>query len=291
MILVVGSTGSLGMVVVKGLAAARKNVVALVRDASTVKAQDLRSAGAVLAVGDLKSRSSLDAALQGIDTVVCTASATVSRGEGDSIETVDQSGIQSLIESADAAHVRRFVFVSFSRNIGNDFPLAAAKRAAEQRLESSAIDYTILLPSYFAETWFSPAVGFDVARGKIRIYGDGTAKVNYVALEDVAKATIACVDNPQVSRRAIPVGGPTAISQLEAVALVERVTGRKMQIEFMTADQIAAARQGTPDALAGSILGLCDSLARGDETPAGWTQTLGVKPRSMEEWFASSPDS
>jgi uncharacterized protein YbjT (DUF2867 family) len=290
MILVVGSTGLLGMAVAKGLAAAHENVAALVRDDSTDKAKALRSAGAVLVVGDLKVRSTLDAALDGIDTVVCTASSTLSRREGDSIETVDQMGVQSLIDAAEEARTRRFIFVSFSRNIGNDFPLAAAKRAAERRLESSSINYTILLPSYFAETWFSPAVGFDAASGKIRIYGDGKAKVSYVTLADVAKATIACVRNPKVCREAIPIGGPKPISQLDAVALVERATGRKMQVEFMTADQIAAARKGTTDALTGSFLGLFDSLAKGDEIPAGWSETLGVKPQSLEDWFSASQE-
>jgi uncharacterized protein YbjT (DUF2867 family) len=288
MILVVGSTGSLGMSVVKGLIAPHKEVAALVRDVSTDKATELKSAGAALVVGDLKSRSTLDAALKEIDTVICTASSTMSRREGDSIETVDQEGVQNLIDAAEAANIKRFVFVSFSRNIGNDFPLSVAKRAAEKRLESSSIDYTILLPSYFAEIWFSPAVGFDTGNGKIRIYGDGNAKVSYVAIEDVAKAMIASLDNPKASRKAIPIGGPNAISQLDAVALFEKATGRKMQVEFMTADQIAGARKDTKDSLMGSFLGLFDSLAKGDEVPAGWTETLGATPQSMEDWVSKS---
>ena len=212
----------------------------------------------------------------------------MSRREGNSIETVDQEGVQNLIDAAEAANIKRFVFVSFSRNIGNDFPLSVAKRAAEKRLESSSIDYTTLLPSYFAETWFSPAVGFDTGNGKIRIYGDGNAKVSYVALEDVAKAMIASLDNPKASRKAIPIGGPKAISQLDALALFENATGRKMQVEFMTADQIAGARKDTKDSLMGSFLGLFDSLAKGDEVPAGWTETLGATPQSMEDWVSKS---
>jgi uncharacterized protein YbjT (DUF2867 family) len=285
MILIVGSTGSLGTAVVKGLLAARRKVVALVRDVSGQRANELKSVGARLVVGDLKSRPTLDAALKDIDTVVCTASSTLSRREGDSIETVDQNGVRSLIDAIEAADTKRFVFVSFSRNIRNDFPLSVAKRSAEKRLESSTIDYTILLPSYFAETWFSPAVGFDTENGKIRIYGDGTAKVSYVGLEDVAKATIACLDKPELIRKAVPIGGPKPISQLDAVALAEKATGRNMQVEFMTVDQIAAARRDTTDSLMGSFLGLFDSLARGDEIPAGWAEMLGVNPGSMEDWF------
>jgi uncharacterized protein YbjT (DUF2867 family) len=276
------------MSIVKGLTASPKRVAALVRDASVDRAKELRSAGAVLVVGDLKSRATLDGALNGINTVVCTANSVVSRREGDSIETVDQMGIQNLIDAAQAANTRHFLFISISRNIRNDFPLAAAKRAAERRLESATIDYTILLPSFFADTWFSPVVGFDSGNGKIRIYGDGKARVSYVARDDVAKATIACIDNPNVIRKAIPVGGPKPISQLDAVALVEKATGRKMRREFMTADQIAAARKDATDSLMKSFLGLFDSLAMGDEVPAGWAEALGVKAQSMDDWIFKS---
>ena len=114
----------------------------------------------------------------------------MSRREGDSIETVGHKGIQTVIDVAIASSVATFIFLSFSRNISDDFPLAQAKRAAEQRLEQSNLGWTILLPSYFAETWLSPAVGFDVRSGKVKIYGTGKAKVSYISLEDIAKAVV-----------------------------------------------------------------------------------------------------
>ena len=188
--------------------------------------------------------------------------------------------MQSLIDAAETRGARRFIFVSFSRNIASDFPLAKFKRAAEKRLESSQLDYTILLPSCFADVWLTPAVGFDVAGGRVRVYGDGRAKVSYVALADVAKGVVACVEDAKTSRRAIPVGGARAYSQLEAVALVQRATGRKLQIEHMTVDQIKAAR----DPMQASFLGLFDALAHGDVIPPDWTATLGVQPSSLEDW-------
>jgi len=272
--------------VVTGLIAAHKTVAAFVRNSSTDTARQLRAAGAALVSGDLKSSATVDSALRGVDTVVCTANSTISRQQGDSIETVDHKGIQDLITAAEAAGVRHFVFISFSRNIQANFPLGAAKRAAERRLESSPMDYTILLPSYFAETWFSPAVGFDVAGGVIRVYGDGKSKVSYVARDDVAQATIACIDNAAVSRKSIPLGGAKAISQLDAVVLAEKANGRKMRVEFMTTEHIAAARKATQDPLTESFMGLFESLARGDEVPQGWGDLLGIKPQSMDEWFS-----
>ncbi len=287
MILVAGSTGSLGSSVVRGLLASHVAVAALVRDAATDQARELKSSGARLAVGDLKSRATLEAALKDIETVVCTVSATMSRREGDSLESVDHQGVRNLIDAAAAAQAKRFVYVSFSRNIASDFPLAAAKRAAEKQLESSRLDYTLLLPSYFAETWFSPAVGFDVRAGTIRVYGDGEGRVSYVARDDVGKAAVACCLEPQrVSRQAIPIGGPKAISQLDAVALAEKVTGRKMLIEFMSAGHIAAARKAATDPLTATFLGLFAALAAGDEIPREWAATLGIRPQSMDEWFS-----
>ena len=284
MILVVGSTGYVGSAVTKKLAAAGKPVRALVRDSSSEKSHALQAVGAKLARGDLKDRVSLEKALEGVDTVICTASSTLSRREGDSLDTVDNKGVQTLIDVAERKGARRFIYVSFSRNISDDFPLARFKRAAEKRLESSKLDYTILLPSYFADVWLTPAVGFDVAGGKVRIYGDGKARSSYVNVEDVARAVVACVDNPKASRKAIPVGGAKAYSQLEAVALVEKATGKKLEREHMTGDQIKAARTAAGDPMQATFLGLFDALAHGDVIPPDWTATLGVQPSSLEDW-------
>ncbi len=284
MILIVGSTGFLGSAVTKKLAAAGQPVTALVRDAGGDKARALQAAGAKLVTGDLKDRASIERALEGVDTVICTASSTLSRREGDSLDTVDNKGVQTLIDAAEKKGARRFIFVSFSRNITVDTPLSRFKRAAEKRLESSKLDYTILLPSYFADVWLTPAVGFDVAAGKVRIYGDGKAKGSYTTVEDVAKAVVACVDNPKASRQAIPVGGAKPYSQLEAVALVERATGRKLECEHMSVEQIKAARAAAGDPMQATFLGLFEGLAQGDVVPPDWTRTLNVKPSSLEDW-------
>jgi NADH dehydrogenase len=284
MILIVGSTGLLGSAVTKKLAAAGQPVTALVRDTGADKARALQAAGAKLATGDLKDRSSLEKALAGVDTVICTASSTLSRREGDSLDTVDNQGVQTLIDVAERKGVRRFIFVSFSRNLTVDTPLSRFKRAAEKRLESSKLDYTILLPSYFADVWLTPAVGFDVAAGKVRIYGDGTARGSYVTVDGVARALVACVDNPRARRQAIPVGGARPYSQLEVADLVERATGRKLEREHMTLEQIRAARAAASDPMQATFLGLFEGLAQGDVIPLDWTRTLDVQPVSLEDW-------
>src|SRR5215831_4649415 len=132
MILVVGATGLVGSEVCQGLIRRGEAVRALVRaTSSSDKVEALKSAGAELFVGDLKDPQSIAAACRGVDGVISTASATLSRQPGDSVQSVDAAGQLNLVRAARDANVNRFVFVSFRRTPGISFPLADAKEQVE----------------------------------------------------------------------------------------------------------------------------------------------------------------
>ena len=182
MILVVGATGLVGSGVCRLLGSVGERVRGLVRASSdAAKVAQLREHGVDLVTGDLKDPASLARACAGVDTVISTASCTLSRQSGDSIETVDRNGQLALVDAAVAAGAKRFVFVSFPE-VPVAFPLQDAKRAVEQRLRTSGLTYTILQPTFFAEIWLSPALGFDVAQGKARIYGTGTPRISWISI-------------------------------------------------------------------------------------------------------------
>ena len=280
-ILVVGSTGTLGSLAAEAARAAGHAVVAMVRDRQSPAAVRLRAAGARLCVADLKDTRQLDTAVRGISTVIITATATLSRREGDSLEAVDGRGLQSLITACIQHGVRHVVLISFSRGIDADTPLSRFKRAAERRLENSAMEYTILLPSYFPEKFMTPLVGFDVDASRIRIYGDGTHPISYVATSDVARMAALCASEP-LGRGAIPMGGPKGYSQLEVVKLVERLTNKKFVLDYMSLDQIESAMSCTTDSLKQSHLGLYRGLAIGDSPSADWADEFGMTPTPLE---------
>ncbi len=80
MILVIGATGLLGGEICRRLAAAKMLIRAMVRATSSPsRVEQLTALGATLARGDLKDRASLDAACRGVETVITTASTTLSR--------------------------------------------------------------------------------------------------------------------------------------------------------------------------------------------------------------------
>jgi uncharacterized protein YbjT (DUF2867 family) len=279
-ILVVGSTGTLGSLAAAAALAAGHAVVAMTRDRNSPSAQRLRAAGARLCIADLKDSTSLDAAVRGINSVIITATATLSRRQGDSLEVVDGRGLQTLITACLRNGVQHVVLVSFSRGIDAETPLSQFKRAAERRLESSGLEYSILLPSYFPEKFLTALVGFDVMSGRARIYGDGTRPVGYVATADVARLAAQCAASP-LGHGAIPMGGPTTYSQLGVVSLAESITGKQLVLDYMPLAQIEEAMRASTDPLKQSYLGLYRGLAMGDTPSAEWAQEFGITPTPL----------
>jgi uncharacterized protein YbjT (DUF2867 family) len=287
MILVAGSTGLVGAQICLKLANADKPVRALVRCTSDrTKVETLKSRGIEVAEGDLKDRSSLDTACAGVQTVVSTASSTLSHQPGDSIETVDREGELDLVEAARAAGVGHFVFVSFPP-FREDFPLNRAKRAVEERLEASGLAYTILWPTFFSEVWLSPALGFDAANAKARVYGSGENTIRWISYLDVAAFAAACVDNPAARNKTIPLGGPDALSPLDSVRIFEHVTRRTFAVEHVTEEDLSAQKTAAKDSLSASFAGLMLSCARGDTIDM--TECRRLFP-SIVERLRSVPD-
>jgi uncharacterized protein YbjT (DUF2867 family) len=280
-ILVVGATGTLGSLAAEAARAAGHSVVAMVRDQRSYAARRLHAAGIRLRVADLKDARQLDLAVRGIGVVIITATATLSRRAGDSLEAVDGQGLQNLITACLQNGVRHVVFVSFSRGIDADTPLSRFKRAVERRLESCGLQHTILLPSYFPEKFLTSLVGFDVDAGRVRIYGSGDRPIRYIATADVARVAALCAADSR-GRGAIAMGGPAAFSQLEAVELVERVTNKTLSLDYLSLEQIEHALESTADPLKQSYLGLYRGLAIGDCPPADWADEFGLTPTPLE---------
>jgi uncharacterized protein YbjT (DUF2867 family) len=278
MILVVGSTGLVGSSICLRLAQAGKSVTGLVRSTSDpAKVERLKQAGVHLVTADLKDRASIDAACKGASAVISTASSTLSRQEGDSIDSVDLEGQLGLVDAAKTAGVGQFVFISFS--CLGEFPLQTAKRAVEARIQQSGMSYTILQPAYFTEVWLGPALGFDYPNAKARIYGSGNAKMSWISFEDVAAFAVAAIDNPKVKNGVFELGGPDALSALEVVRAFEAAGGRPFALEHVPEEALRAQLAAAPDPMSRSFAGLMLSCALGNTVDM--KRALAAMPVSM----------
>jgi len=264
MTLVVGATGLLGGEICRLLAAEGKPVRALVRSTSDqTKVAQLESLNIEVMRGDLKDRSSLDAACEGTRAVISTASSTLSRQAGDSIHSVDLEGQLNLINAAQATNVSQFVLISFPQ-AEVEFPLQAAKRKVEEHLKASGLTYTILQPTFFMEIWLSPALGFDVANAQVQIYGSGENRMSWISYKDVAKFAVMSLDNAEARNAEIKLGGPEALSPLEVVRLFEELKGQKFEVQYVPEQALKEQKESATDPLQESFAGLMLYYSRGD---------------------------
>lgn len=264
-VLVVGATGFLGNDICRQLIAKNKNVKGLVRITSdSNKVAQLKELGVEIVEGDLKDKPSLENALHGVSAIISTVSSTLSRQEGDSIQTVDYEGQINLINATIAAGVSQFIYVSFCGMPGQ-FPLQTAKRKVEKHLIESGLNYTILQPTYFMEVWLSPALGFDFPNAKANIYGEGKNKISWIAIKDVASFAVAALDNPAAKNAVIELGGPEALSPLEVVNIFEITKEKKFELQFVPEEAITVQRDEAQDPLSESFAALTLGVAKGSE--------------------------
>jgi len=280
MILVVGATGLLGSEICRRLRGGGHSVRALVRaNSARDRISAVQSAGADTTIGDLKDPASLSQACEGVSAVITTASSTLSRQEGDSIDTMDRQGHLHLIDAAKRAGVRQFVYISIPPNGHYDYPLFQAKRAVETAMTLSGIGYTVLQANDFMEVWLSPALGFDNANGRATVYGSGEQPLAWVSYRDVGGFPVDALGNGAARNRMLLVGGPENLTPLRVVRIFEDVTGRPFTVEHVP--QVALERQyaEAKDPLSQTFAALMLEYAHG--CPMDMRETLDLMPRPL----------
>jgi uncharacterized protein YbjT (DUF2867 family) len=288
MILVVGATGVVGGMVTGRLLDEEKEVRILARRDSTssqlvqqglaTSAEELAEAGAQTVHGDLRDRASLDAALEGIETVITTAN-SAGRGGADNPQSVDLEGNRNLIEAAREARVERFVFVSLlGADPGHPSPFVRAKVRSEAALRESGMDYTIIAPTAFMELWVAMVVGMPALQGRpVTLIGEGRRRHSFVSNRDVAAFAVAAVDNPAAQKEYLAIGGPEPLTWLDVVATYERVLDRSIPVEFVGMGEPVP---GLPDPMPEMMAGMetYDSAIDMEET----SRVFGVPLTALE---------
>jgi uncharacterized protein YbjT (DUF2867 family) len=270
MLLVVGGTGDLGGRVVQRLRDTGNEVRCLVRAGSDDS--ELRRIGAQTVRGDLTEPGGLAAACHGITTVVATATMIGRRLAGarkPSIKDADESGMASLIDAAEAAGVRRFVFISFPGvDAAAGTPMERAKLATEKRLERSSLQRVVVRADAFQEIHLAPMGRFDLVAGKVAVIGKGDAKRRWISTDDVAALLAAVAVEPDPPAL-IEVGGPESISRNEAIAIAEGLIGHPLKVQRMprSVARLAIRLLNRPNDALASVFGA--GLLQ-DLRPADW---------------------
>jgi len=203
-VLVLGANGGIGRRRVGQLDLTRDVLVrAMVRKEEQV--DTIRALGAEVVLGDLEGDFARH--LDGCDAVVFSIGSGGSTGL-DKTLMVDLWGARRAVDAAVAAKVKRFVMVS-SLGAGDPLqgpeslrPYLVAKRAADDHLEASGLDYTIVRPGQLLD---------DPGNGRVRTEVQGHPAI---PRDDVAATIEACLVEGYAKRRTFElVSGDTPIPE------------------------------------------------------------------------------
>jgi uncharacterized protein YbjT (DUF2867 family) len=209
---VFGATGATGRLVVKGLLASGDEVVAVGRN--TRRLRELKALGAATVALDLMVATvqQLTAVLEGCDGVVFLAGST----DPSKVLAVDRDGSIRTVAAAELAGADRFVQVS-SIGAGDRIPpeidtaqfapYYVAKRAADEHLRASSLQWTIIEPGWLVD---QPPAGA-ITLGPTRV------PMGEISRADVADVLVHVVhDGRSVGHQWQLVGGSTPIARAVA---------------------------------------------------------------------------
>ena len=222
MILLAGGTGHLGGPLARLLAARHMNVRILSRNPA--RAPGSGPEGVEIVAGDVRVISSLNAALAGVETVISAVTGFGPGGNGP--RKVDLEGNLNLMDASVAAGVRHFILVSIhGASAIHPMELYRAKFAAEERLRASGLEWTIVRPTVFKELW-AGIIGDPLLKaGTATVFGRGDNPINFVSVEDVARAVEQSVVDPSLRGRTIEVGGPQNLTVNHLVGSIAESNG------------------------------------------------------------------
>ena len=227
MIAVTGGTGTLGRRLVSRLIEAGQPVRLLVRNGSVAPTETES------VVVDLADEGSLATALEGADAVV-SAMTGFNGARGTTPRAVDGEGNRNLVNAARRAGVKRFVLVSI-RGAAADHPIDVyrMKHLAEDALTHSDLDWTIVRPTVYMETW-GELLGAPVLAGRpTRVFGAGDNPVNFILADDVARMIAGILDDQASLRQTLDVAGPDNPSMMQVVTTFEQLSGKPARVQHV----------------------------------------------------------
>lgn len=215
MFLVTGATGGIGRRIVRLLRQQEKSVRGFVR--LTSRYSELEHRGAEIFIGDLRQDQDIEKACRGVDYIISSHGS-----DGDPLALDYRANIK-LIDEGKANDVKHFVFISVlgAERGYEDAPVFKAKRAVEQYLEASGLNYTILRPAGLASNLLPLAERFRET-GLYLLIGDPKNRTSVVSTDDLAKIAVDSVTVEGARNQILPVGGPEILFRED----IPRIFGR-----------------------------------------------------------------
>jgi uncharacterized protein YbjT (DUF2867 family) len=211
-VLVTGATGTLGRKVVGTATAAGHHVVAMSRRSH------IGYTGVHWSQADLLAGTGVDDAVDGVDVIVnCATQPTRDK---------DVTSMQNLTSAARRAGVGHLVHVSIVGIESIPLPYYRTKLRAEQALESSGVEHTVLRATQFHDLI---ATTFSIQRYSPVLWAIRDVRFQPIDTRDVANRLVELIDAEPAGR--VPdIGGPTVHTHAELAHMYLAARGGRRRV-------------------------------------------------------------
>ena len=234
MILITGATGYIGRRLVARLVAQGERPLCLVREIHRAK-RLLPVSKVELVVGATTTPVSLDAAVQGVDTIFHAAFLTADKKQsaGNEYEKTNVQGTANLIMAAKKAGVKRIIEISgLGTKPEKPGSYMQGRYLSEKMLKESDLDWTIIQPSVLFGKNAPFVKGLaDLIRTApfVPLIGDGKMMFQPIWVEDVVTIIVKVWEDPEhTTKRTYTIGGPAYYSYTQIIDVLLRTMHKQL---------------------------------------------------------------
>jgi len=225
-VLVTGATGFIGRYVVAALAEAGFAVCAL---AHVGREQTVARPGVEVVQGSVTAPDSLRHAVGRVDALVHLVAVIRERPPDVTFQRINVEGTPVVVRAAREAGVRHLVHLSALG--AQDTPRLRylySKWQGEQEVRGGGVPFTILRPSIVfgdGDEFFVTLAGLVRAFPVVPIAGDGANKFQPIAVTDVARCVVQCLQEGRHVGQLYEIGGPERLTYDDIITLLARILG------------------------------------------------------------------
>ena len=158
---------------------------------------------------------------------------------------------------------------------------------AEEALQDSGADWTILRASWFAQNFSESFLIEPVLAGEVALPANGVAEP-FIDVDDIADAAVAALTDDRHVGELYEMTGPRLLTFADAVAEVSKASGRAITYHQLTPDGFGAmlAEHGVPAEEAELVLYLFTTVLDGRNASLtdGVQRALGREPRDFADY-------
>ncbi|PSK98999.1 uncharacterized protein YbjT (DUF2867 family) [Murinocardiopsis flavida] len=204
--------------------------------------------------------------------------------------------VANMAAAARAAGLEQIVY-----STGNRIPAAPTGIAAFETLRAAAatllapdLPTVVLRPPVFLDNLRAPWVtGPLLHEGVLRYPLPAAAPVAWLSHDDLAAATAAALDRPDLAGCSLDLGGPEALTGPQLARAFSDVLDRPVRYEEQDPDAFEA---GLSAVLGPAATGIADTYRHAAADPALYAadpapahQALGIEPTPLRTWIAAQP--